>query len=210
MIVGVLLAAGSARRFDGTQKMLARVPSKNGERPERLVRLAVLGLCEAGLDHVVVLGRDAEAVRACVADLGSSFVVNPAYGSGMSSSLVAGVQYALQHWPSADGLVIALGDQPVVGMGIVEVLVARFRSPPGEGRPPLIVAPKYRGELGNPVLFDRALAPELLAVTGDRGARRVVERDPTRVSYVEFDLTAPLDVDTPEDVAALSAELRFL
>jgi molybdenum cofactor cytidylyltransferase len=210
MIVGVLLAAGSARRFDGTQKMLARVPNKNGERPEPLVRLAVLGLCEAGLDHVVVLGRDAESVRACVADLGSSFVVNAAYASGMSSSLVVGVQYALQHWPSAAGFVIALGDQPVVGMGIVEVLVERFRSPPDEGRRPLIVAPKYRGELGNPVLFDRTLAPELLAVTGDRGARRVVTRDPARVSYVEFDLTAPLDVDSPEDVAALSAELRFL
>ena len=72
MIVGILLAAGSARRFDGTQKLLARVPTRNGERPEPLVRLSVLGLCEAGVDHVVVLGREAEAVRACVADLGST------------------------------------------------------------------------------------------------------------------------------------------
>ena len=210
MIVGVLLAAGSARRFDGTQKMLAPVPGKNGERPVPLVRLAVLGLCEAGLDHVVVLGRESQAVQACVADLGSSFVVNDAYASGMSSSLVTGVQYALRHWPSADGLVIALGDQPLVGTGILEVLVERFRSVPDEGPRPLVVAPKYRGELGNPVLFDRTLAPELLAVTGDRGARGLIERDPTRVSYVAFDLTAPRDVDSPGDVAALSAELRFL
>ena len=210
MIVGVVLAAGSARRFDGTQKLLACVSNRSGERPEPLVRLAVLGLCEAGLDHVVVLGREADAVRGCVAGLGSSFVVNEAYASGMSSSLVAGVQYALRQWPSADGLLIALGDQPVVGMGVVEMLVERFRSLPDEGQKPMIVAPRYRGELGNPVLFDRALAPELLAVTGDRGARRVVERDPTRVSYVDFDLPAPVDVDTPEDLSALSAELRSL
>ena len=208
MIVGVVLAAGSARRFDGTQKMLARVPNRNGERPVPLVRLAVLGLCEAGLDHVVVLGREAEAVRACVADLGSSFVVNADFASGMSTSLRTGVEYALDHWPAADGLLIALGDQPVAGTGILELLVEHFR--PEQGVKPLIVAPRYRGELGNPVLFDRTLAPELLAVTGDRGARSVVERDPARVRHVEFDRTPPRDVDTPDDVTALSAELRFL
>jgi molybdenum cofactor cytidylyltransferase len=208
MIVGVVLAAGSARRFDGTQKMLAQVPNGNGERPMPLVRLAVLGLCEAGLDHVVVLGREAEAVRACVADLGSSFVVNADFASGMSTSLRAGVEYALEHWRTADGLLVALGDQPVSGTGIVEVLVDHFRSE--QGVKPLIVAPRYRGELGNPVLFDRTLAPELLAVTGDRGARSVVERDPARVRHVDFDRTPPRDVDTPDDVTALSADLRFL
>jgi molybdenum cofactor cytidylyltransferase len=208
MIVGVLLAAGSARRFDGTQKMLAQVPNRNGERPVPLVRLAVLGLCEAGLDHVVVLGREAEAVRASVADLGSSFVVNAEFASGMSTSLRTGVEYVLERWPTADGLLIALGDQPVAGTGIVEVLVDHFRSE--QGVKPLIVAPRYRGELGNPVLFDCTLAPELLAVTGDRGARSVVERDPARVRHVDFDRTPPRDVDTPDDVTALSAELRFL
>ena len=210
MIVGVLLAAGSARRFDGTQKMLACVPSMHGERPVPLVRLAVLGLHGAGLDHVVVLGREAEAVRACVADLGSSFVVNPEFVTGMSSSLRQGVQYALEHWRTADGLLIALGDQPMAGTGIVEMLIERFRTTPDEPGRPLIVAPRYRGELGNPVLFARSLGPELLAVTGDRGARGVVECDPTRVSYVDFDRAPPRDVDTPGDVTALSAELRFL
>ena len=210
MIVGVLLAAGNARRFDGTQKLLARVPNMNGERPIPLVRLAVLGLCEAGLDHVVVLGREAEAVRASVADLGSSFVMNASFATGMSSSLRAGVEYALEHWRTASGLLIALGDQPLAGSGIVEAMVERFQRAPDEPGRPLIVAPRYRGEVGNPVLFDRSVAPELLAVTGDRGARGVVEHDPTRVSYVDFDRTAPRDVDTPADVTALGDELRFL
>ena len=209
VIVGILLAAGSARRFDGTQKLLARVPSRNGEQVP-LVRLAVLGLCEAELDHEVVLGREAEAVRACVADLGSGFVVNPEFATGMSSSLRAGVAYAVDRWRTADGLLVALGDQPLAGSGIVEVLVDHFRRAPEQGTKPLIFAPRYRGDIGNPVLFDRTLAPELLAVRGDRGARSVVEQDPARVCYVEFDRSAPRDVDTPEDVTALTAELRFL
>lgn len=208
MIVGILLAAGNARRFGGTQKLLARVPTVNGGAPMPLVRLAVLGLSEAGLEHVVVLGREAEAVRACLADVGSSFVVNDAFASGMSSSLRRGVHYVLEHWPSADGLLIALGDQPLAGGGIVEQLVERFRSAPHEPLRPLIVAPRYRGELGNPVLFDRSLSPELLAVTGDRGARGVVESDPTRVDYVDFDRTPPPDVDTAADLSAFSDETR--
>ena len=208
MIVGVLLAAGNARRFDGTQKLLAGVPNANSERPVPLVRLAVLGLCEAGLEHVVVLGREAQAVRACVADLGSRFVVNAAFASGLSSSLRAGVEYALEHWRTADGLLVALGDQPLVGSGIVEALVDRFRSAPHEKDRTLIVAPRYRGDLGNPVLFDRSLAPELLGVTGDRGARGVVERDPTRVSYVDFARSAPHDVDTPADLSLFTDESR--
>ena len=210
MIVGILLAAGSARRFDGTQKLLVPVPNMNGERPVPLVLLAALGLHEAGVDHVIVLGRDADAVRACVADLGSSFVVNAAFATGMSSSLRTGVEYALEHWHTADGLLVALGDQPLAGSGIVEVLVEHFRCAREHGRKALIVAPRYRGEIGNPVLFDRTLAPELLTVTGDGGGRGLVERDPTRGCDVDFDRAAPRDVDTPGDVTALSAELRFL
>lgn len=210
MIVGILLAAGSARRFDGTQKLLAQVPIRSGERPVPLVRLAVLGLSEAGLDHVVVLGREAQGVREAVADLGSSFVVNPKFATGMSSSLRAGVQYALEHWPMADGLLVALGDQPLAGSGIVEALIEHFVRAAEQGKRPLIVAPRYRGERGNPVLFDRTLAPELLEISGDRGARSVVERDPTRVSWLELDRAPPRDVDTPGDMSALSAELRFL
>ena len=209
MIVGILLAAGSARRFGGTQKLLAQVPSRSGERAVPLVRLAVLGLCEAGLDDVVVLGREAQTVREAVADLGSSFVMNLEFATGMSSSLRTGVQYALEHWPAAEGLLVALGDQPLAGSGIVESLISHFPRVAERGARPPIVAPRYRGEMGNPVLFDRSLTPELLEITGDRGARSVVERDPTRVCYVDLDRLAPRDVDTPEDMAALSAELRF-
>jgi molybdenum cofactor cytidylyltransferase len=71
------------------------------------------------------------------------------------------------------------------------------------------VAPRFRGNAGNPVLFSRALVPELLLVTGDRGARAVVERDPSRVEYVAFDRDAPLDVDTLDDLADLTGNLRL-
>jgi molybdenum cofactor cytidylyltransferase len=204
MIAAVLLAAGSARRFDGTQKLLAQLSYQG--MPVPLVRLAALGLVEAGLERiVVVVGREAELVRERLTGLDVQFVANPAYDSGMSSSLRAGVEEAIRHWPDSHALLIALGDQPLVGSGTVEALAAAFE---GSGGGVKIAAPRYRGEPGTPVLFVRELVPELLGVSGDHGARGVVRRDPARVAYVDFDRPAPVDVDTVEDLAAFSAGLR--
>ena len=66
-----------------------------------------------------------------------------------------------------------------------------------------IVAPVYRGTQGTPVLFSADVFPELIALTGDAGARAVVQRDASRVALVPFDLTVPIDIDTPEDYERL-------
>jgi molybdenum cofactor cytidylyltransferase len=67
-----------------------------------------------------------------------------------------------------------------------------------------IVAPVYAGRRGNPVLFDRSVFPELLAIEGDQGARAVLAADRARVRLVAFDDARPLaDIDTPEDYERL-------
>ena len=214
MIAAVLLAAGSARRFGGTQKLLAPVPWPGA--PERegktvpLVRLSLLGLRDGGIERVVVvLGRDAEQVRECLADVDPEVVVNSEYRSGMSSSVRAGVETAMRLWPDSEGLLLALGDQPLVGSPVVPRLVRQFTAEVPHESGVRIVAPRYRGEQGTPVVFARELVPELLALSGDYGARSVVERAPERVQYVDFDREAPMDVDTPADLAALATGSRF-
>jgi CTP:molybdopterin cytidylyltransferase MocA len=54
------------------------------------------------------------------------------------------------------------------------------------------------------------MAPELLAITGDQGARAIIERDPSRVQYVDFDHEAPIDVDRPSDLARLAERLGVI
>jgi molybdenum cofactor cytidylyltransferase len=125
----------------------------------------------------------------------------------MSSSLRAGVAEAARLWPDSAGMVVALGDQPLGGSGILEQLVATFGSRP-QGSTKAIVAPRFRGVLGNPVMFARELLPELLAVTGDNGGRSVVVRDASRVAYVDFDRDAPPDVDTVDDLGAFATMSR--
>jgi len=204
MIAAVLLAAGSARRFDGSQKLLALVPTAAGPTP--LVRHSASALLEAGLTHVVVvIGRDAEGVRASLAGLNVRFVVNEEYAKGLSTSLRLGVSEAIRVWPADEAVLIALADQPLTGTGVIESILRAV----AEGSDGSIIAPRFRGELGNPVLFRRVVIPELLAVKGDRGARGVVERDQSRVQYVDFESATPPDIDTSSDLAALTARWRF-
>ena len=70
------------------------------------------------------------------------------------------------------------------------------------------MAPRYRDGQGNPVLFKREIFPELLRLTGDQGARRIIQSEPTRVEWVELDLPMPPDVDTPDDYEKIRASLR--
>ena len=194
MIAAVVLAAGLSRRM-GEAKLLLSV----GGRP--ILRHAVEGVRAAGLDPVlVVTGPDPAAIESALAGLDVLIVVNPAPEAGQAGSVRAGVA-AL---PAAVGAVlIALGDQPLLAPDIIPALLAAHRA---SGRP--IVAPRYQEGPGNPVLFDRAVFPELLALEGDRGARAVVDRDPARVEWVTLDRPMPPDVDTPGDYEKIRSALR--
>jgi molybdenum cofactor cytidylyltransferase len=189
VIAAIVLAAGTSTRM-GRQKLT--LPMADG-RP--LVRVAVEQVLASGVDDtVVVLGGDAEAVALALAPLPVRTVVNPRYAEGQSTSLRAGLD-ALR--PGTDAAVVALGDQPLPDPGVIRRLVAAFRA---SGQP--IAVPAYRDGRGNPVLFAAALFGELGAVTGDRGGREVIARDPARVAEVSVDTPMPTDIDTPEDYEA--------
>jgi len=68
------------------------------------------------------------------------------------------------------------------------------------------VAPTCRGKVGNPVLWDRRFFPEMAGLTGDMGARPLLERHADHVAYVELGDDAVLrDFDTVESLAGLGA-----
>lgn len=189
MISAIVLAAGEASRF-GSQKLVASL----GGVP--LIRRTVENVLAAPVGEVVVVvGREAEAVRDALAGLRVRFAPNPQYREGMSTSIAAGIRSL---GPAARAALIVLGDQPELAPEVVGALIRAYRE---TGKP--IVVPVYAGTRGNPVLFDASIFPELLAVRGDRGGREVVGRDPARVHRVEFPFPPPRDVDTPADYEAL-------
>ena len=189
MIAGVVLAAGLSRRM-GQAKLLLVL------RGCPVIRLTVETVLAAGVHPVVVVaGTERAGVEAALAGLPVTVALNPNPETGQSSSVRVGIA-ALP--PESDAALIALGDQPLVPATVIPALRdALDRS----GKP--IAAPRYRGERGNPVLFHRRIFPELLLLSGDRGARPVIERDLARVALVDFDVAMPQDLDTPEDYEGL-------
>ena len=194
MIAAVVLAAGLSRRM-GQAKLLMPVGGR------AIVRYVVESVLAGGVDLVwVVTGPDVEPIEAALAGLEVQIAVNPAPEEGQASSLRAGIA-ALP--ASVDAVLIALGDQPSLAPSIIPALLAARRT-----SPKLIVAPRYRDGQGNPVLFKREIFPELLRLTGDQGARPIIQREPARVEWVDLDLPMPPDVDTPDDYEKIRANLR--
>lgn len=191
MTVAIVLAAGLSRRM-GRPKLLLEVEGMP------IIRHAVERVISAGISQVfVVAGPDHEALARALEGLPVRFVVNPTPEAGQGSSVSAGVR-ALPTGTTA--VLIALGDQPGVPAEVIPALLGALKTP-GKS----IAAPRYVDGLGNPVLFASSVFPELLELPGDRGARAVVERDPSRIAQVDVGCPMPRDIDTPQDYESLSA-----
>ena len=188
MIAALLLAAGRGVRFDGDAgKLVAMVDGAP------VVRHAAVALLDAPIDRVfVVTGAAAGCVREALRGLELELVDNPRFGEGIATSVAAGVA-ALPR--EVDAVLIALGDQPFVPRDVLTALIATWRHATAP-----IIAPRYAGIRGNPVLFDRRVFPELLALSGDAGARTIVDADASRVAFVDVASAMPVDVDTLADL----------
>jgi molybdenum cofactor cytidylyltransferase len=190
-VVGLILAAGAATRFGCAKQLLPL-----GGEP--LIRHTLRRALAAELHGViVVVGASATEVAAAVADLPVSVVVNPDFAVGQSTSLRAGVEAASAAGSSA--VVVLLADQPEIQSGAIAAVVDGHRRTGA-----LIVQATYGGTPSHPVLFARKLFPELLQVTGDEGARAVIQRHADDRLRVEVDAgSPPPDIDTEQDYRAL-------
>ena len=188
-VCGLVLAAGGSSRLGQPKQLL----------PYRGATLLdwVLGTARAcRLDQLVVaLGGAEDAVRDAVDLRGADVVVNRAYGEGCSSSIAAALG-AVD--PRCDVLVLLLGDQPGVAGSTVEALLA------GRGDAPLAVC-RYEDGRGHPFCFARPVFGELATLHGDKGVWRLLDRYGAAVAEVGVPGPVPLDVDTPDDYAAVLA-----
>jgi molybdenum cofactor cytidylyltransferase len=92
---------------------------------------------------------------------------------------------------------VLLGDMPAVDAATVRAVADAY----GPARGSLVVVPVHAGRRGNPVLWSRRYFADLAALTGDRGAREIIDRDPAAVATVDAGPGVLVDVDTPEALA---------
>jgi molybdenum cofactor cytidylyltransferase len=195
-IAAIVLAAGKSTRMGGPNKLLSDVGGK------LMVRIAAdEALASKASPVFVVTGHQQEQVRAALKDLPVTFVHNPEFADGLSTSVKAGVAALPEE---IDGAIVCLGDMPQVDAALIDRMLSAFDPEKGA----LIVVPTAEGKRGNPVLWSRRFFPELLALEGDIGARQLIAAYPEAIVEVPVgDSGAFRDIDTPDALAALRAEV---
>jgi molybdenum cofactor cytidylyltransferase len=194
-VAAVILAAGRSARM-GRAKQLLRLGENTvlGQTIENGRRSQV--------DQIVlVLGSSAEAIhqQLPVALIeGLRLVINQDFEQGMASSLRAGLS-AVD--PQIDAALIVLADQPFVRPQTLDQIADRYRL-----ANPEIVIPCYKGVRGNPVLFDRSLFAEVMALEGDVGCRAIFSSHAEGIVKLEVeDEGILLDLDNQDDYERLRA-----
>ena len=184
-VAGVLLAAGTSSRM-GSNKMLFELDG------ESVLRGAARRALTAGVSPLlVVLGHEADRAERELAGLPCQVVINPIYEQGINSSLKAGVSAVPAE---AQAALVMLADMPFVTPEMLAGLIARYRSSDA----PLVIS-DYEGVNAPPMLYDRSLFGELLAMTGEGCGRQVVKRHRDEAEVLSWPASALADLDVPED-----------
>ena len=190
MISGILLAAGESKRMGRTKQVLEFGKST-------ILEETIKNLLSTNIDELIlVLGHDAMRLRRSlsITDRRLRFAFNEHYKEGISSSIKSGV---LSSNPDTDAFLIALADQPMIKTDTMNLLIARYLST-GSG----IVTLVYRSARGHPIIISKKYREELLELTGDRGARDLLER--------HRDDTEAVQVDSPEIMLDIDREDDYL
>ena len=190
-VTGLVLAAGSSRRLG---------------QPKQLLPFGSATLLDATLDVVrrspfaqrlVTIGGAAPEVRERVDLSGIEVVDSVHFTDGCSSSIVSALATVDE---ASTGIVMLLGDQPGVDIGVIETLIAAATSSP-------LAVCRYTDGIGHPFWFGREVFGDLAQLHGDKGIWKLIESGTYPVLEIPIDAMIPLDVDTWNDYERLLASV---
>ena len=185
----LILAAGAASRFGSAKQLL-------NYRGRSLVQHCIdkaNRLCPGRV--FVVLGANQELIEPLISD--AKIIRNHDWQHGLGVSIAAGIDNID---PQSDGLLILLADQVSLTTDELNLLLDAFD---GSNT----VAAQYAGRRGVPAIFPPSLYAELKALSGDSGAKALLQR--SDINITEIDLpSGAMDIDTPEDWAVFLESLN--
>ncbi len=186
----VILAAGRSLRM-GEDKLALIFEGKT------ILEHVLDNVVKAGIEEIIVVTRPDHKWAWLPGKYKCRIVENPLYHTGMASSLQAGLKAVGHH---VQGVLFALADQPKVTTDIYKLMVMNFQE-----KLKLITCPVFKGERGNPTLFDRRTWPDLMQLKGDQGGRQLINTlAPENIDFIETDLPVIIeDIDTISDYEAL-------
>jgi molybdenum cofactor cytidylyltransferase len=180
----IILAAGESNRMRIPKQLLPF-------RRKNMLQHAIDEAVTSNADLVFgVLGANAERIKRVLRKSRAELVMNQVWPEGISSSIRAGVK-ALP--TSVNAVIVSLCDQPHASSRIFNALIDTFRT---SGK--TIVSCEYGGTEGTPALFAREYFDQLLALSGDRGAKKIILENHDHVARIPF-AEGIIDIDTAED-----------
>ncbi|MBT3946749.1 MAG: nucleotidyltransferase family protein [Candidatus Marinimicrobia bacterium] len=190
-IAGIVLAAGGSTRMGQKNKLILHV---NGMS---IISSTVGAAVESSLDPVrVVLGNDSNTVKRELINYPVSFIHNNNWMEGMATSIVSGMENL-----DSDGIMFILGDMPFISSKIINQLVQQFDSNK-------IIVPFNNGKRGNPVIFPSHLFSELKKISGDRGAKPLIQKYIEDVKEVPIQSKAIFqDIDDREELMNVNDQI---
>lgn len=193
---GILLAAGRGKRFDASGNL------------NKLMQLLPSGMTVAGSSArnmlsvlpttIAVIPPGGNSLGLLQELVGCEITICSDAQNGLASSLVHALRHSLD---DSAGWIIGLADMPFVQPESIAAIVQALNNGAG------IAAPTYQGKRGNPVGFSREYLPQLLALTGDQGARGLLKAFPVTEVAVN-DAGILKDIDLPQDLVLVSSESK--
>ena len=186
-VAAIVLAAGGGTRMQGRVKQL--LPWRGKTLIENAIELAA---SSRAVETLVVLGANAAQIRAAIRGAPARVVLNRDWETGHASSIRVALN-ALSR--EIDAAIFVNADQPFISAHVIDQIIQRYYE---TGAP--IVVPRYAGQRGSPVLFNRAHFDELARLHGEQGGRELLSKDQAQIQLVEFaDARLAMDIDTPEE-----------
>ena len=182
MISAILLAAGQSRRMNGKNKLIEKI--KNSPLIKHSVKNILLSSVE---ELIVVLGYQKEIIEKTIDKHEKiKFVFNKEFDSGMASSIKVGLNHLSE---KTEAFFICLGDMPEINENIYNQLIAEYLVNHVDNllckNGKEIIVPKYKGQQGNPVLFNESMKEKIMSIAGDVGAKKILELNNDKILNIE-------------------------
>ena len=190
MISAILLAAGQSKRMNGENKLTKKIQGNP------LIKLSVKNILASSTNElIIVLGYQKEIVEKLIDKTEKiKFVFNKDFESGMASSVKAGLNHLSKN---TEAFFICLGDMPMVGHDIYNQLIKSKANKE-------IIVPTYKGQQGNPVLFNKSMKEKVIDISGDIGAKKILKLNKAKILNLEInDQSIAKDFNTQDDFNSL-------
>jgi len=182
----LLLAAGTSTRM-GQPKALLPI----GQKP--LIRHQIEQLQALGKPITLVLGAQAQTIQVALDDTEVNLVFNADYPKGMGQSIAAGVQAIISGGRDPEAIMICAVDQPLIDSGHYNSLMEKAQQSDFS----IIQSASDQGWHGIPTIFKSMHFEALTKLTGDQGAKSVIQKNPGQVTSIKARPGTLIDIDTP-------------